>query len=271
MNYITDVFLDRAITKKFHNIFSTSLNCLYNLIYILRRDRRHSRPQTIRSFSFFFSFVVPLPLSYRQGKFHISSVICSSEAATGGVLKDVLKNFANSTFYWSVVFVIKSLTSVFLLKKIPIQVFFYEIYEILKNIYLEEHLFFQIRFSGFNCISRFKFETGKNETFRNSMYIKIFTFLQSHFFFSMLSSSKITELCSFIFNKLKSKVTCFSGLSLISIILSEYFENNIETFSCYSYENKRIISRKIARSFLTFFKAFPPIRFYLFSWEYAWE
>ena len=34
MNYTIDVFLDRAIIKNFQNIFSTSLNCHYNLIYL---------------------------------------------------------------------------------------------------------------------------------------------------------------------------------------------------------------------------------------------
>ena len=65
----------------------------------------------------------------------------------------------------------------------------------------------------------------------------------------------------------KSK-RCFGGLSLISIILREYCENNIKTFWYYSYENKLIISWKIVRFFFFFlrsFKAFPLIRLYLFS------
>ena len=44
--------------------------------------------------------------------------------------------------------------------------------------------------------------------------------------------------------QLTSTVTCFSGLSLISIILWEYWENTIKTF-WYYYKNKRIISWKI--------------------------
>ena len=58
----------------------------------------------------------------------------------------------------------------------------------------------------------------------------------------------------------------FGDLSLISIILWEYCENNIETFWYYSYENKLIISWKNVRLFfLSLFKALPPIRLYLFS------
>ena len=87
-------------------------------------------------------------------------------------------------------------------------------------------------------------------------------------FLSYLSSSKITELCFFIhFQRIDVKnKRCFSGLSLISIILWEYCENNIKRFWYYSYENKRIISRKAKRLFLLrLFKAFPPVRLYLFS------
>ena len=61
---------------------------------------------------------------------------------------------------------------------------------------------------------------------------------------------------------------CFGGLSLISIILWEYCENNIKTFWYYSYKNKLIISWKIVRFFVLFlrlFKASPLIRLYLFS------
>ena len=97
------------------------------------------------------------------------------------------------------------------------------------------------------------------------MYNKILTFLQSHFFFPMLSSSKTMELC-FFFHFQRTDVKnnrCFSCLSLISIILWEYCENNIKTFSCYSYGNKWIISRKVKILFsLRLFKASPPVRWY---------
>ena len=166
MKYITDVFLDRAIIKNFQNIFSTSLNCLYNLICAHSSHRQAFSTQVMSPFS-------------------------------------------------------KSLTCVFYLKKAPTQVFFYEICKIFKNIYFEEHLFCEIRFSRFNCISRFKFEVGKSQVFCNSMYIKIFMFLWSHIFFPMLSSLKITEICFFKHFQLidVKSIRCFSGLSLISIIL----------------------------------------------------
>ena len=72
--------------------------------------------------------------------------------------------------------------------------------------------------------------------------IKIFTFLQPLFFFPMLSSSKMAELCFFIhFQRIDVKSNrSFGGLLFISIILWEYCENNIKAF----YENNRIISWK---------------------------
>ena len=87
-------------------------------------------------------------------------------------------------------------------------------------------------------------------------------------FFTVLSNLKFTKLCLFIhFRWIDVKSNrCFGGLSLISIILWEYCENNIKTFWYYSYENKRIISRKAARLFfLRLFEAFPPIGLCLFS------
>ena len=51
----------------------------------LRHSRRNSPSLAMRSFINFF-FVAPLPLSYRQTKFHISAVNRSLGAATGGVL-----------------------------------------------------------------------------------------------------------------------------------------------------------------------------------------
>ena len=105
--------------------------------------------------------------------------------------------------------------------------------------------------------------------FYNSMHTKISIFLQARLFFSMLSSLNITELCFFIhFQRIDVKSNrCFSDLSLISIILWEYLENNIKTFWYSSSENKWIILRVVGRFFFFFFfflrlfKVFPPIRF----------
>ena len=73
----------------------------------------------------------------------------------------------------------------------------------------------------------------------------------SHASSFLLSSSKITELCfSIHFQWIDVKSSrCFGGLSLISIILWEYFENNIKTFWHYSCENKQINSWKTVRLF----------------------
>ena len=75
-------------------------------------------------------------------------------------------------------------------------------------------------------------------------------------------AQKFIKFCLFIhfpcFDIKSSR--CFSGLSLISIILWEYCKNNIKTFWYYSYENKRIISWKFVRlTFFRLFEAFPPI------------
>ena len=68
--------------KKFSENLFISLNCLYN--FVVAAGILH--PKSCVLFSIFF-FVVLLPLPYRQGKFHTSSAIRSSEAATGGVLQ----------------------------------------------------------------------------------------------------------------------------------------------------------------------------------------
>ena len=62
-------------------------------------------------------------------------------------------------------------------------------------------------------------------------------------------AQKFTKFCLFIhFRWVDVKSSrCFNGPSLISIILWEYCENNIKTFWFYSYENKRVISRKVVR------------------------
>ena len=86
---------------------------------------------------------------------------------------------------------------------------------------------------------------------------------------TVLSSSKFTKLCLFIhFRWIDVKSNrYFGGFSLISIILWDYCEKNIKTFWYYSYENKRIISRRVVRLiffFLRSFEAFPPIGLCLF-------
>ena len=67
--------------KIFQNIFSTSLNCLYN--FVVAAGILY--PKSCVLFPIFF-FAAVLPLSYRQGKFRTSSAIRSLEATTGGVL-----------------------------------------------------------------------------------------------------------------------------------------------------------------------------------------
>ena len=67
--------------KKFPNIFSASLNCLYN--FVVAAGILH--PKSCVLFLIFFS-VTLLSLSYIQGKFRTSSAIRSSEAATCMVL-----------------------------------------------------------------------------------------------------------------------------------------------------------------------------------------
>ena len=68
--------------KTFSENLFISLNCLYN--FVVAAGILH--PNSWVLFSIFF-FAALLPLSYRQGKFHTSSTIRSSEAATGGVLQ----------------------------------------------------------------------------------------------------------------------------------------------------------------------------------------
>ena len=72
----------KLINRRFQNIFSTSLNCLYN--FLVAASILH--PKSWVLFPTFF-FVALSPLSYRQGKFRTSFAIRSSEVATGGVLQ----------------------------------------------------------------------------------------------------------------------------------------------------------------------------------------
>ena len=73
---------------------------------------------------------------------------------------------------------------------------------------------------------------------------------------TVLSSSKFTKLCLFIhFRWIDVKSNrYFGGFSLISIILWDYCEKNIKMFWYYSYENKRIISRRVVRLIYFFFE-----------------
>ena len=102
--------------------------------------------------------------------------------------------------------------------------FFHEICEIFKNTYS-----FKLYLVDLTVCPDLKFETGKNQAFYNSIYIKIFTFLLSHFFFPVLSSSKITELCFFHafsidFNSNMFQRS-FSDLNNLMRILREYYQN----------------------------------------------
>ena len=100
MNYITDVFLDRATIKKFQNMFSTSLNLPSQLMY-LYPSCRYSPPKTMCSFSICF-LVAPLPLSIRRQKFSGNFVfplqfILQKQPQEVFCKKGVLKTFANFT------------------------------------------------------------------------------------------------------------------------------------------------------------------------------
>ena len=61
-------------------------------------------------------------------------------------------------------------------------------------------------------------------------------------------AQKFTKFCLFIHFRW-FKVKSSGRLSLISIILWEYCQNNIKTYWHYSYENKQIISWKAVRFF----------------------
>ena len=129
-----------------------------------------SSTPTMCSFSDFFLCSPVLPLWYRQGKFHISSAICFLEAVTGrgSVKKGVLKNFANFTgkhLWWSLFLIkLQALRPGALLKRSSnTGVFLWSLQNfwripILKKIYKRLLL---VLLSRFNCISWFKFGTGK--------------------------------------------------------------------------------------------------------------
>ena len=137
----------------------------------------------------------------------------------------------------------------------------YEICEIFKNIYFEEYL----RTTAFSS-SSFKLDLVDWTVFPDSDLIQINKPLtavcvsKSSRFCSHASSflryqaQKLQKFVFFIhFQWIDVKINrCFGGLSLISIILWGYCENNIKMFWYYSYENKPIMSWKVVR--LIFFE-----------------
>ena len=140
MNYITDAFLDRTNIKNFRNIFSTSLSCRYNLIYVpfvVAAGILYTKSCVFfRFFSFFFflylchidrgNFVLPRKAVFQKQPLEVE-VPSGLRLYYKGTPSQVLSNF-------------------------------------------EEHLrttassssSFKLRCSRFICMSKFKFETGKN-------------------------------------------------------------------------------------------------------------
>ena len=152
-----------------------------------------------------------------------------------------------------------------------------KICEIFRNIYFEEHL----RTTAFSS-SSYKLDLVDLTVFPDSTLrlakinkplttvcvSKFSRFCSYAFSFLRYHAQKLQNFIFFIhFQWIHFKSNrCFGGNSLILIILWEYCKNNIKTFWYYSYENKPLISWKIVRLiFLRLFKAFPPIRLYLFS------
>ena len=148
--------------------------------------------------------------------------------------------------------------------------FFYEICKIFKSTHFEEHL----QTDASSSSSLFKLDLVDLTVFPNlHLRLKFQPFTTVCISkFSNFCSHPSSFLCyqvpklqnfifSFISSELTSKVTDVSaGPSVLSIILWEYYENDMKTFWYYPYENKRIISRKIVRIFWRLFKVFPPIR-----------
>ena len=150
--------------------------------------------------------------------------------------------------------------------------FSYEICKIFKNTYFEEHL----PTTAFNSFS-FKIDLVDLTVFPDSnlrlakinkplttVCVSKFSRFCSHASsFLRYQAQKLQNFVFFIhFQWIDVKSNrCFGGLSLISIILWEYCENNIKTFWYYSYENKLIISWKIVRlSFFEIIQSVPTIK-----------
>ena len=152
-----------------------------------------------------------------------------------------------------------------------------EICEIFKNTYFEEHLpttafsssSFKLDLVDLTVFLDSNLRLAKINKPLTTVCVSKFSRFCSHASsFLRYQAQKLQNFVFFIhFQWIDFKSNrCFGGNSLISIILWEYCENNIKTFWYYSYENKLIISWKIKRLFfLRLFKAFPPIRLYLFS------
>ena len=148
-----------------------------------------------------------------------------------------------------------------------------EICKILKNSYFEEHLwttafsssYFKLDLVDLTVFSDSNLRLAKINKSLTTWCVSKLLPLRHHSFCHYAYSPLFFHSSQWI--DVKSN-RCFSGNSLISIILLEYYENNIKTFWCYSYENKWIISWKTVRLIferLRLFKAFQPIRLYFFS------
>ena len=150
--------------------------------------------------------------------------------------------------------------------------FSYEICEIFKNTYFEEHL----QTTAFSS-SSFKLDLVDLTVFPDSnlrlakinkplttVCVSKFSRFCSHASsFLRYQAQKLQNFVFFIhFQWIDFKSNrCFGGNSLISIILWEYCENNIKTFWHYSYENKPIISWKIVRLiYFEIIRSFPTYR-----------
>ena len=117
--------------------------------------------------------------------------------------------------------------------------FFHEICEILMNTYS-----FKLYLVDLTVFPDLNLRLAKIKPFTT---VSISKFSRFYCHTSSFLCYQVRKLRNFVFFKrfqLTSTVTCFSGLSLISIILWEYWENTIKTF-WYYYKNKRIISWKI--------------------------
>ena len=134
----------------------------------------------------------------------------------------------------------------------------YEIPEIFENTYFEEHLrttpfssSIKLDSVDLTIFSDLNLRLAKiNKSLTTGCVSKFSRFCSHASSFLRYQAKKLQNFVLFIhFQWIDVKSNrCFSGLTLISIILREYWENN-KTFWYYSYENKRIISWKIVRLF----------------------
>ena len=135
-----------------------------------------------------------------------------------------------------------------------------EICEIFKNTYFEEHLpttafsssSFKLDLVDLTVFLDSNLRLAKINKPLTTVCVSKFSRFCSHASsFLRYQAQKLQNFVFFIhFQWIDVKSNrCLGGLSLISIILWEYCENNIKTFWYYSYENKLIISWKIKRLF----------------------